>query len=348
MPVDPVSATAERFTQTVSALRVIDRDRRRSLIQNPDGKSAAALNQQVPEITEIEVDNRLSNATADATDKNILHVAAWNLERGRCWRTAARLLQEHPVLQQIDILCLSEMDNGMVRTDNEHTTRELALALKMNYVYGVEFLELTAGTFEEQERFQGDNDRGYHGNAILSRLPLHNPRLLRFPGIEKWYGSLENRLGGRNALLADVQLGKQTVTIVSTHLESGSGDTESRTQQGQSILHEVSALDRDRPVIIAGDLNSAPTAAVIANFRQAGFLVDETNTLNHSTYQELIDGEIRPGTYHIDYILARGLQVVQKTTAPAVIMAAYPCKPTGEMLSDHAIVVADLQLPELD
>jgi len=35
---------------------------------------------------------------------------------------------------------------------------------------------------------------------------------------------------------------------------------------------------------------------------------------------------------------------VQDVTPPAIVMAAYPCEPTGKMLSDHAISVVDLRL----
>ncbi|MEM9003720.1 MAG: endonuclease/exonuclease/phosphatase family protein [Cyanobacteria bacterium P01_F01_bin.86] len=330
----------ERFTKTVPTLPIVDRDRYQWLAQNPDGKSPAELNQLVPEITEIELDNTISQAIPGDT----LHVAAWNLERGRYWREAVQLIQEHPLLKQVDIFCLSEMDNGMVRAHNEHTTHELALALGMNYVYGVEFLQLSIGTPEEQKLYSGENQQGHHGNAILSRLPLQAVRMLRFPGIEKWYGSLEHRLGGRNAILAEVQIGPQTVTLVSTHLESGRNDNPKRSEEGQLILQELSVHNGDRPVIIGGDMNAGPSAPVIENFRRAGFTVENTNDLNMSTYQEVIDGQIRPGLYHIDYVLSKGLNSVRSPTTPAVVMAAYPCEPTGKMLSDHAIVTAAFQV----
>ena len=335
-----LSSAEEKFSHTVASLSVIDRDRRTWLAENPEGKSPGALNQLVPEITDIELNNDI--ALSEPSD--VLHVAAWNLERGRHWREAAQLMREHPVLQRVDVLCLSEMDDGMVRAHNEHTTRELALALDMNYAYGVEFLQLSLGVPAEQAQYSGDNERGYHGNAILSRFPLQSVRLLRFPGIKKWYGSFEHRLGGRNALFADIQVGPQTVTVISTHLESGPADGEKRRQEGQLILQEIAADGGDRPVILCGDMNAAPETPVIENFRQAGLLVDDTNDLSQSSYQEVIDGVIRPGKFHIDYVMARGLQVVRDHTPPAVIMAAYPCEPTGEFLSDHAIVAVDLRV----
>ncbi|MEL6385181.1 MAG: endonuclease/exonuclease/phosphatase family protein [Cyanobacteria bacterium J06626_18] len=334
------STSAERFTKTVPALQVLDRDHRHWLAQNPDGKSPTELNQLVPEISAIELDNTRSQATTSET----LHIAAWNLERGRYWREAAQLIQTHPALKQVDIWLLSEMDNGMVRAQNEHTTRELALALGMNYAYGVEFLQLSIGTPRERELYSGENQRGYHGNAILSRLPLQSVRMLRFPGIEKWYDSFENRLGGRNAILAEVQVGQEIVTVVSTHLESGRDEHVKRTEEGRLLLQELTAGGGDRPVIIGGDLNAGPTSPVIANFRQADFTVDAANDLSQSTYQEVVDGRIQLGLNHIDYLMARGLEVAPSHTSPAVVLGAYPCEPTGKLLSDHAIVTAEFRL----
>jgi len=213
----------------------------------------------------------------------------------------------------------------------------------MNYAYGVEFLELSLGTPEEQAQTQGDNDRGYHGNAILSRLPLQSPRLLRLPGGERWYDAAEKRLGGRIALFADIQLGAQVVTVVSTHLESGPENQQRRTQEGQLILQAIATHYGDRPIILGGDLNAAPTTPVIQALRAAGFAVEESNDLAVSTYQLQVNGRIQPGKFHIDYVLTRGLAVAQ-APPPAVIMAAYPCEPTGKMLSDHAIATTHLRL----
>lgn len=332
---------AERFTQTVPELKVIETDRRNWLAQNPEGKSPVELNRQIPEINEIELDNGIAKAASHqaklASGRKSLRVAAWNGERGRYWREAAQLIKTHPALKQIDVWCLSEMDNGMARAQNEHTTRELALVLGMNYAYSVEFLQLSVGTPREQALYAGENLKGYHGNAILTRFPLQNVRMLRFSGIAKWYGSFEHRLGGRNAILADIQVEEQWITIASTHLESGSKDDAKRAEEGQLILQELSNT-RDRPVILGGDLNSVHTAPVVETFRKAGFSVDDCNDLGQSTYQEVVEGRIQPGLHHIDYLMARG--AVVRLPKPTITMAAYPCEPTGKLLSDHAIVTA--------
>merc|ERR1712118_315643 len=87
-----------------------------------------------------------------------------------------------------NVLVLNEMDIGMSRSGNIHTTRMLAFRLKMNYAWGLEFLELTSGTHEEQVKTEGKRDLlGLHGNAILSRCPITNPKLFRDPLVGGYY-----------------------------------------------------------------------------------------------------------------------------------------------------------------
>ena len=50
---------------------------------------------------------------------------------------------------------------------------------------------------------------------------------------------------------------------------------------------------------------------------------------------------------HIDYVLVRGLEVVRDQTSPRVVPAAYPPRPDGQMLGDHAIVTTKVALPWL-
>jgi endonuclease/exonuclease/phosphatase family metal-dependent hydrolase len=118
-------------------------------------------------------------------------------------------------LQSADVLVLNELDWGMKRTDYQPVAKELAEALKMNWAYGVEFIEVDpkvlgtqsfANVKNEAERkeledlFSVDKDRvlGLHGTAILSRYPLRDVKLVPFEyqaydwyNGEKKYGSVE-------------------------------------------------------------------------------------------------------------------------------------------------------------
>ena len=134
----------KRSTRVVSELRQVSLERRAALERNIEMRSPAELNNSIPEIDDIELRNGASRATA----KKTLRVIAWNTERGRHWRDGARLIKESAALRDPDVILLGEMDLGMARSSNQHTTREMAAALRMNYAYGVEFLEFTGGELQ--------------------------------------------------------------------------------------------------------------------------------------------------------------------------------------------------------
>lgn len=330
------AGTAEQFTQTVDHLAEVSPERRADLAANPDGLTPVELNARVPEINQVELDNSFSDAAPGGT----LKVIAWNIERGRAWEGALKLIAEDPALKNPDVLLLTEMDLGMARSKNRHTTREMAAGLGMNYAYAVEFLELSRGKSADLEN-TGDrkNERGFHGNAILSRFPLSNVRMLRFPGIEKWYGSGENRLGGRMAVIAEIDASGTPITLVSVHLESGITDTEQRALEMRLLLEELKATAWEHPIIIGGDMNSLHTHEAIEQLRGAGFDVDAANDLDTPTSQYLRKGKAHLGGPHIDYVQARGLEVIRGEHSPAVVLGTWPPGPGGELLSDHAAVV---------
>jgi endonuclease/exonuclease/phosphatase family metal-dependent hydrolase len=119
------------------------------------------------------------------------------------------------VLQSADVLVLNEVDWGMKRSDYRAVVKDLADALKMNWAYGVEFVEVDpkilgtqsfAAVENQDERkeledlFSVDKARllGLHGTAILSRYPLRDVKLVPFQyqaydwyNGEKKYGSIE-------------------------------------------------------------------------------------------------------------------------------------------------------------
>jgi endonuclease/exonuclease/phosphatase family metal-dependent hydrolase len=119
------------------------------------------------------------------------------------------------VLQSADVLVLNEVDWGMKRSDYRAVVKDLANALKMNWAYGVEFVEVDPKILGTQsftnvtnegerkeldELFSTDKTRllGLHGTAILSRYPLRDVKLVPFKyqaydwyNGEKKYGSAE-------------------------------------------------------------------------------------------------------------------------------------------------------------
>ena len=199
---------------------------------------------------------------------------------------------------------LNEADVGLKRSGYRDVARDIADALGMHYAFAVEFVEvdpLTLGTerFETIEledeaeviaQLQVDRDRtrALHGNAILSRYPLENVRVVRFAHQgHDWYrdelaslSALERgkrlgaqvafaeeilrevRRGGRMMLLADVRHpalpGEGLLTVVNTHLEARA-KPESRVRQLREVLEVIAPLRH--PVVLAGDMNTTGTDA---------------------------------------------------------------------------------------
>ncbi len=162
-----------------------------------------------------------SVGTRTANTRSMLRVANWNVERGlefealkaaltndqRFFRrltpamrgsrfNLANILEQAAELSRADVVILNEVDWGVKRTNYRNVARELANAMKMNYVFGVEFVEvdpLTLGTETLEGETSADKPKmienlrvdktrtlGLHGTAILSRFPLRNSRLVRF------------------------------------------------------------------------------------------------------------------------------------------------------------------------
>jgi hypothetical protein len=159
----------------------------------------------------------------------VLRVVSWNIERGLNFdlirlalsdpdafteaalrrgkfdeNKQARIEQQLRTLRDADIVVLNEVDLGMKRTDYRDVARDLAQALGMNYVFGVEFLEVDrlddlglekiqledpALTQQMREDLRPDRSRylGLHGSAILSRYPIQNAHIFRLPVCHDWY-----------------------------------------------------------------------------------------------------------------------------------------------------------------
>jgi endonuclease/exonuclease/phosphatase family metal-dependent hydrolase len=222
----------------------------------------------------------------------------------------AEILEQAAMLSRADVIVLNEADWGLKRTDYRNVARELATALQMNYAFGVEFVEvdplsLGTETFEgeisadKEEMVQNlavDKSRtlGLHGNAILSRFPLRNVRLVPFVNQgHDWYAAekkgvsqlekgkrkgagivfgekvaREVRRGGRMMLLADIEersIPGGRMTVVATHLEDKAKPSE-RLKQLEEVLARVQPATH--PVVLAGDMNTSGSDSTPTSFQR--------------------------------------------------------------------------------
>ena len=77
------------------------------------------LTNDIPNLNVVEVDNTIS--LLDGCRGHKLKVIEFNAERGKRWLESAELLRD------ADVIILNEMDIGMARSDQQHTTRLLWL-----------------------------------------------------------------------------------------------------------------------------------------------------------------------------------------------------------------------------
>ena len=121
-----------------------------------------------------------------------IRVVIWNIDRGLRLPEIADFFAS----QRADLLILQEVDLNARRTHYLNIAEELACKLGMNYVFGREFEELTQGS---------RTSPAYHGQAVLSRWRMKNPRLIRFRAQSgfwrpRWFlprtAPFQERLGG--------------------------------------------------------------------------------------------------------------------------------------------------------
>jgi len=179
-----------------------------------------------------------------------IRVVDWNIDKGLRLQAVIDFLAD----ANADILILQEVDLNARRTHRLNVAEEIARKLQMDYVFGCEFEELTQGS---------DSNPAYHGQATLSRWPISNPRLIRFRKQSsfwqpRWYlprmEPFQERLGGRIALAAEIDVAGNEVMTYNLHLESRADDG-LRVSQLTEVLSDAASHDQQCPQIIAGDFN---------------------------------------------------------------------------------------------
>lgn len=246
--------------------------------QRNSGEKLTKLHARNLDVVEID------NSIADTHISCRLHgqrvqVLAINAQQGTHWPFLAQYIRSlrsklEPTVELI--VLLNEMDVGMARSGNMHTARMLAYTLRMNYAWGVEFIELTNGSWENQRATKGQvNDVGLTGNAVLSTCVLRDFAVIRDKLGDAYFSNTatfvngngaEKRLGGRMILLGNIISSADnkpttTVRVGSIHklgefnqkdglkeVENKLRSSAKRVSEGTMVLRSVLV-----PVIIGGD-----------------------------------------------------------------------------------------------
>lgn len=252
-----------------------------------------------------------------AAPKNNITIMAYNILRGeRDFEGLIETLKDNPEVEIPDIILLSEVDRNCGGNTDLSQARVMAEELGMYYIFGSEFSHL---------------DGCEIGNAILSKYPMGNAKLLRF---ESNVESSGTRFGARMSLVADIKIGNKALKVHSTHLASDFFDEAIRIEQTQEMLDDVASLDY--PVVLGGDLNTNlyifdQNTAAYSMITNAGYtdLHDELSTSDRVTHvYEGID-------LILDFIFARNCTAVQGKVGSEEIWDSY---------SDHLPVWGEIEL----
>src|SRR5256886_14826172 len=174
----------------------------------------------------------------------------WNIDRGLRLPAIIDFLKD----MNADVLILQEVDINARRTHRLNIAEEIARKLQMNYAFGRDFEELTQGSRASP---------AFHGQATLSRWPISNSCMIRFrkptnfwqprwflPRVEPF----QERLGGRIALVTEINVAGSTLITYNLHLESR-GNDELRLSQLDEVLSDAARHEPHYFVVMAGDLN---------------------------------------------------------------------------------------------
>ncbi len=291
-------------------------------------------------------------------------IVFWNAERLKYLTPSIAMLGA----AKADAYVLCELDLGMARSGNIHTTDGLAQGLGAGYIFAVEFVELGLGDNRERGWHKGaTNTSGLHGAGFVSRHVLLRPRLLRLEMSGRWFDGKfgERRVGGRIAVMAELEIGGKPVLLVSVHYESHTGP-EDRLAQSRLLLDNIDRFSPGQPVLIGGDFNTntldrsnheRPAKVVEAlrddplrldlpmayepmfqELRGRGYEWESCNVMGAGTQRTRPDGTPKGPLGRIDWFFSRGLTCSDPAVIPAVDRA-------GVAISDHEALAVTIQLP---
>lgn len=258
--------------------------------------------------------------------RSSLRVVDWNIDRGLKLSAIVDFLAD----TKADVFLLQEVDINARRTHRLNIAREIARKLRLNYVFGREFVELAQGT---------KTNPAYHGQATLSRWKISNPRVIRFQQQSdfwkpRWFKpnlqTFQERLGGRVALAADINIAEASMLCYNLHLESRSNDG-LRLSQLNEVLEDSARYDSASLVIIAGDLNvDASKPGIDEALARAGFR-DAVPTARWATTPAR---HLLEAGRHIDWAFVRGQGEAKAGKVHTSVRA-----------SDHYPISFELRLP---
>jgi endonuclease/exonuclease/phosphatase family metal-dependent hydrolase len=246
----------------------------------------------------------------------LLKLIQLNIWQGKILKNVMDFLQD----QDADVVCLQEVFSSQQHIDvldmlDSLETIQARLAYPHFY-------------YEPTFRFEITGVKAQIGNAILSKQPLVNRRVVftshNFHEVTDWNQNYSSNT--RNALIAEIQLGDKNLTVVTHHgyrepTPIGSQTSINAMQKLVEVTRNIST-----PLIIAGDLNVSAKSPVMSLFE--GWLQDLTEkySINDTLTQF---GKVRK--VPCDHILVSDGIVIQNFIV------------SEELVSDHKPLIVEFE-----
>jgi len=189
------------------------------------------------------------------TQKPFLRAICWHLENGQNFKGILETLRNRALVSQADIYFFPATDIGMARSGNRNVIRDLAIELGYNYFFATSFLHLTAEPSDDGA--QHTNRLGLEGNAIMTRLPLSNLRIIPLTNFQDPMKEDRKRIGCQKALLADlIAANGKKITVVCVNLPNHSSSRQ-RAKHIKFILNRLKKEELSHPTLLGGDLKTS-------------------------------------------------------------------------------------------
>jgi endonuclease/exonuclease/phosphatase family metal-dependent hydrolase len=218
-------------------------------------------------VTDNVICGEFSDLPGSVEPPGFVRALTWNIERGVRFDSILAFLGKC----EADLILLQETDLNARRSAYRDVARELAQSLCLNYVFGLQFEELSSPNGMRP---------AYQGLATLSPWPLSSGRVIRFQKQSKFWlprpyipqmEIFQRRRGGRIALVCEVAIGSHRLAVWNVHLESRGGDG-LRIEQLKETLADAQRYKDTVPSVIGGDFNLVASAGMAAEvLGEAGF-----------------------------------------------------------------------------
>jgi endonuclease/exonuclease/phosphatase family metal-dependent hydrolase len=218
-------------------------------------------------VTDDVICGEFSHPPGSVEPPGFVRALTWNIERGVRFDSIFAFLRKY----EADLILLQETDLNARRSAYRDVARELAQSLCLNYVFGLQFQELSSPNGMRP---------AYQGLATLSPWPLSNGRVIRFRRQSKFWlprpyiprtEIFQRRLGGRIALVCEVAIGSDRLAAYNVHLESRGTDG-LRIEQLKETLADAQRYKETVPSVIGGDFNLVTSEGMAAEaLGESGF-----------------------------------------------------------------------------